>query len=820
MLKNYVKIALRNLLKHKAFTLINVFGMSVGLTVAFMIFIYAYHEASSDRFHENADCIYKVHTEIRRGPDSIFFAETSAPMTPAICDEIPEILNYCRFTSAIYAPLRNEQKILLSYGENRFYEEHILFADATVFEIFTYPLIQGNPRTALVNPYSIVLTEQMAEKYFGDENPVGKIIVYDNQFKKFDFTITGVLKNIPDNSHIKFDFLASMSCAEEVIGISPSPWDRWRRSNTFKSFVLMDKKHSPSTLENKLIEFANKHPSPDYPKEITRLPAFQPLTKTHLYIMGRNGLETNENYRQIIMLSVIALLILVIACINYMNLSTSRFENRAHEIGVRKVIGAQRKSLIIQFLGESLFTAIFAFIAALLLTELILPFFSQLVDRNLTLHYFQNWPLILGFLIITLFLGLIAGWYPAVFLSGFHPVSVFQKAFSNRHTKFTFKKVLVVSQFVICIALICTTLIFANQLKYMHKKQLGVFKNQILVIPLRGNWGKQKHLSYKKQLEQHNGILNVSASSDFPSGMTGKRSMRFWWEGNKYSDAPVMLEQHDNKTSFPTIRVDYDFIKTYNFEIIKGRDFSQDYGTDATHAYIVNETAVKTIGWEEPINKIFHSAWSQNKPGRVIGVVKDFNFAPVYKKIQPLVFYIGWGKYLSVKINPIQVSECLHYMAKKWPEHFPDRPFEFFFLDEHFEKIYKSELKTILLLNLSSSLAIIIACLGLYGLIAFTTEKRTKEIGIRKIFGASIPNIINFLIKELLVLILIANLIAWPLAWYAMNKWLQNFAYRIDLTIWPFLLAGVSALVIALLTISFQTVRAATANPVESLRYE
>ena len=503
-----------------------------------------------------------------------------------------------------------------------------------------------------------------------------------------------------------------------------------------------------------------------------------------------------------------------------MNLATGRSSVRAKEIGIRKVVGAQRKHLIKQFLGESILMSLIALFLAVIAMELLLPLFRSFIGKKIEFSYLDSWPLLLCFCGITLFVGIFAGSYPALFLSAFKPLDVLRKTTKTGLAHFTSRRILVVFQFVISIVLIITTVVFYRQMSFMRNKQLGANKEQIVVIPLRGFWFGKKHEILKRELMQHPNIISATASSAFPGEQTGMFGLRFWWEGCGEKDEATFLSSLDHICNMPYLLVDYDFLETFDLELIAGRDFSRSYSIDQTSAYILNEAAVQKIGWDDPIGKTFHSAWAEHKPGTIIGVVKDFHFKPVHEKIGSLVFFMGGSKYLSMRIQTHNIPDTLMFIETKWKEFAPNRPFEYFFLDDHFDKLYKTELMTMKLFTISSILAIFIACLGLFGLASSASEQRTKEIGIRKVLGATVPDVFFLLSKDFTKWVIVANVIAWPIAYYAMSKWLQNYAYRINTGLWTFLLAGASALFIALLTVSYQAIKASLANPVEALRYE
>ena len=795
MFKNYLTIAVRNLVRHKVYSLINLSGLAIGMACCILIMLYVQYEFSYDRYHENVEQIYRVIGEGKIGDEISQGAQMPGPLAPALLNDFPEIISATR--------IKNVENVLISYGEKRFYEERAFFADPSIFEVFSFALIKGNPKTALQPPYSIVITEEMAKKYFGDDDPMGKIISYDN---RYDFKITGVLQNIPDNSHFKFDFLASLACANDLFGNGYlEDWLNWG----IYTYVLVRNDFSPAELSQQFPEFVKKYLGEGWATYFQQQLHLQPLKRIHLHSNLWGEIEPNSNINYIYLFSAIAFVILLIACINYINLSTARSATRAKEVGMRKAVGANRLQLAKQFLGESIFLSFIALLLAVALVELFLPAFSSLMDRKLVVNYYGNRLLLPGLIGIALFVGIVSGSYPAFFLSAFQPLGMLRKTLKTGLGHSKPRRILVVLQFVISIVLIIATMIIYSQLNYVRTKKLGFNKEQVVVIPIRDNTVRQRYESVKTELLQNSSITGATAASYLPGGIKWIQS--FWWEGIQDDD--------DNTMAFDC--VDHDFIETFEIELAAGRDFSKDFITDAKEAYILNEAAVRKTGWDSPIGKKF-SAITRNDEGSVIGVVKDFHFKSLHKKIEPLVLYIKPESfnYLSVRIRPSNISGTLDFIKERWNEFSPNRPFEYFFFDEYFDRLYKAEEKLGKIFGSFSLLAIFIACLGLFGLASFATEQRTKEIGIRKVLGASISGIVLLLSKDFTKLVIVSNLIAWPIAYWAMSRWLQDFAYRINIGLGTFLLAGAIALVIALLTVSLQAIKAALANPVEALRYE
>ncbi len=785
MFQNYLKTAFRNLLKDKLYFLINTFGLAVGMACCLLIVLFIHNELSFDRFHEKADQIYRVIAKFSWGERPDHFAHTPAPLAPAIIREFPAVINAVRFTGSW-------QK-LIAYEDKQFWVDKFIYVDPHIFNVFTFPLIKGDPQTALKDLYSMVITEETAQKFFGNEDPIGKILKVGDIHPR-DYKVTGVLKNILSNSQLQFDCLASFEHFRSNI-----EWGHWN----YTTYILLPPKYPYQQLEEKLPVFLRKNLGPDQFKDTSL--HLQPLTSIHLHSQLRNDLATNRNITQIYFFSAIAILILVIACINFMNLSTARSANREKEVGVRKVIGANRLQLIKQFLGESLLISFIALLVALTLVEFFLPTFNNLVNNELSFDFFQNFSLLASLFGITLITGIIAGSYPAFFISASQPKDVFTGGSSFIKTS-KLRKFLVVGQFAISIIFISCTIIIHNQLTYIKNKNLGYSKNHLVIIPTFYQNVKPKYEIYKNEILKNANIQAATATYFKPSNPNYHQNV--WWEGM----------QEDEWDYISWIPVDHDFLKTFQIDLVRGRDFSREFISDANRAYILNESAVKWIGWNKPIGKQFKI----NDSGKVIGIIKDFHFQSLHNKIEPLALclYPDAFFYLYVRINPKDISHSIDFLKQKWTQLFPEFPFQYSFFDEDFNRIYKSEMRLGKIFSYVTGLAIFIACLGLFGLASFMAEKRTKEIGIRKVLGATVSGIVIMLSKEFTRWIILANLIALPVVWFGMNKWLQDFAYRINISFWTFGLAGLLALVIAFLTVAYQSIRAARANPVESLRYE
>jgi len=786
MFRNYLKIALRNIRKHKGYSFINIAGLAIGIAACLLLFLWVRDELSYDRYHDKADRIYRVISQYEAEGKTRRFGWTSAPVGPALVNEFPEIEKAVRFA-------RNG--FVVSYQNKRFVEQ-VYFTDPEVFDVFSFPLVKGNPKNALKEPYSIVISEEMSRKYFGDEDPLGKIITLGEQR---DYRITGIFKDIPQNSHFRFRFLGLFS------DYASSHFDQWGISN-YWTYILVSENFSPDEFEEKIPPFVEKHRGKDSRYVYKTSYPLQALTRIHLYSNLRGEIGPNSSMGIIYIFSAIAVFILLIACLNYINLSTARYAIRAKEVGLRKVIGATRPQLIKQFLGE---TFLFSFIAlplSVMLAELFLPLFNSLSGKKLAVHYFDNIFLVPVLAFIILFVGFASGIFPAFFISTLKPVSALRGMFKASSKGSALRKTLIVGQFAISILFLVSTFIVFSQLNYMRNRNLGLDKEHVVTLPIYDKDVLGKLETIKNEFLQSSSVLNVSVSNFFPGKATMYQNYRY--EGMSESENPMIR----------WLVVDHAFIETFGIELVAGRNFSKRFPSDIDHAYILNESAVKEIGWESPVGKELEI---MNK-GPVIGVVKDFHFRPLHQKIEPAALYIypKLFQYISVRISPTDFSRSLDFLKAKWQALVPGQTFQYSFLDEDFDNLYKAEMRLGKIFTVVTFLAIFIACLGLFGLAAFEALQRTKEMGIRKVLGASAAGIVLLLSKEFTKWVLLANIIAWPVAYYAMNRWLQNFAYRINIGPLIFIQSAVLALLVALLTVSYQAMKVSLANPVDTLRYE
>jgi putative ABC transport system permease protein len=784
MFKNYLKIAFRNLQKNKTYSLINISGLAIGMACSILIFLWVQNELSFDQFHEHINEIYQVPTRQYYGSD-IFLASGAPPaLGPALKRDYPEVVNTARFRM-------NPYELLVQYGDKHFMEK-IQMADFSLFKMFTMPFEKGNYKYASSDPHVIVLTETMAAKYFKDENPIGKILTVDNQY---DFKIIGILQNIPRNSTLQFDFLVPLEFITELRGEGITQWS----DCSYKTFVQLHQNTPLETFDQKItgrVKQENENSNIE--------PFLFPFKRAHLHTWGGHGGRIVE----VRIFIVVALLILIIACINFMNLATAISTQRAREVGLRKVLGAERRQLIQQFFGESMLISFIALIFALFLVELFLPTLGTMIDTPLTTDYFNNKSMLAVIIGITCFTGIVSGNYPALFLYRFQPVHVLKSSIKISSKSPLLRRALVVTQFTISITLIIGTIIIFNQLHYMRNKDLGFDKDQLIYLPVNGNL-HQDYSLMKNEILKHTVILNVTMSSHSPTGIYANGSG--WdWEGKPDDIDPLVTE----------LVVDGDFTKTFGMEMAQGRFFLQEFSNTSLDV-VINERFGDIMDMESPVGQILRlDPYALN----VIGVIKNFHFKPLDHVIEPIVIsnnpQFNNFRYMFINISPENIAQTIALLEKTYQKFNPDFPFEFHFLNDDYDQLYHSQQRTDQIVRYFSILAIFISCIGLFGLTSFTAQKRTKELSIRKILGASVSGIVFILTKEYTKWVLTANIIAWPIAWYVMRQWLQSYAYRIEMNVWVFVLAGVLSITIALFTVSVQAIRAATANPVESLRYE
>jgi len=801
MFKNYMKTAFRNIRRHKGYAFINIAGLAVGMACCILIMLFVFDELSYDKFHENHNRIYRVTRKWfnEDGVVNLHLGHVAPPVAPLLENDFPEIENAVR--------ILRQGRLLVGRDSEFFEEPRFFFAERDVFEVFSFSFAAGNPETALQEPFTIVISREMAAKYFGDENPVGKPLQIQVGPQKADMMVTGVMENIPHSSHFHADFFGSFKTFEAVVG--DEEMQRWA-SNNYATYLLMPENYDINRLESQLDPFIDRHMSEGM-SEKTKL-ELQRLTDIHLHSHLDSEIEANSDITYVYVFSVIAFFVLLIACVNFMNLATARSAGRAKEVGMRKVVGALRTQLIRQFLSESTLTAVVSFLLALGLVFMALPKFSQFIGKDLSFNLIENSQILLLLLLLAVIVGFLAGLYPAFFLSGFKPVSVLRDKIGSWKKGLSFRSVLVVFQFSISIILIICVSVVTRQLDYMRTRSLGFDEEQVVVLPSSESM-LQNPDDFKNRLLQNPGILSVSAASRIPSGRLLDSS-----------GARVLSGETSQPITFriAMLMVDYDYIPTFKMEMAAGRNFSRQMGTDPEQAFILNETAARRIGWESPEQAIGKGFGYGRRKGQIIGVVRDFHFESLHQEISPLVLFLSESHLgqIAVRISPQNIPRTMGFLKKNWAEMRPNYPFSYYFVDENFDQLYRSEENLQKIFSYFTLLAVFIGCLGLFGLASYSAERRTKEIGIRKVLGASSSALAFLLSREFTKWVLLANVIAWPAAYWIMSRWLQNFAYRTGISIGIFFLAGIAALLIALLTVSYQAVKASLADPVKALKYE
>ncbi|GAB3162848.1 ABC transporter permease [Telluribacter humicola] len=817
MLRNYLKIALRNLLRHKSFTFINIIGLSIGLACCLAIVIFILDEYQYDAFHTKAERIYRVVNISKSDGRQNQIASTPPAYAPALKASFPEVEESVRVFTMTYG-----SELLISYEDKKYLESDILLADPSFYEVFSFPLTQGNPATALTEPNTLVISESMARKYFGNQDPLNKVLSFAGEL---DMRVTGVMKDVPGHSHLKANAVGSFSTLKSIVD-DPKRLENWTWQQFYTYIVLTENRDgktlAPEVLSAKFPAFLTERAKSELDaKNLSFQMQLQPLKDIHLrsaeweYDIARKG-----NINHIYAFTVIALFALLIACFNFMNLSTAKSMQRAKEVGLRKVIGANRMELVRQFLGESILLTLLALVVALGIVDVFLSLFNQWMNKSLAFGESLTPTFIVGLLAATLVVGFLAGLYPAFFLSGFLPVKVL-KGDVGKGSKggYSLRKTLVVLQFTVSTALIIGTGIVFSQLHYVQRKDLGFDREQAIVLPIRNTAMRNNYENIKQELLQNPAIKAATATYGIPGGMVAADGIR--------------LAGQTGETPINMFLIDYDYIPTMGMQLVAGRNFSPQYGTDAGEGFILNETAVKALGWNTPAQaigqEIFWPKWSAGttpadsiKRGHVVGVVKDFNYKSLHQKIEPAVMHIYPEIYTSivVRVRPENMAATLEFLENKWKGLAPDWPFEYNFIDEQYAELYQAEQVFAKLFGLFTALSILIASMGLFGLASFMVQQRFKEIGVRKVLGASITGIVTLLSKDFLKLVLIAILIATPIAWYAMTRWLEDFAYKIAMPWWVFAVAGLLVVLVALATVSFQSVKAALMNPVKSLRSE
>ena len=809
MFNNYFKIGVRNLWRHKSFAAINILGLALGIATCLLIMLYVQNELSYDRFNDKANQIVRVTFHGKMNGGEIKEATVMPPVAQTFKKDFPEVLDAVRLRS--YGTPR------VSYGDKIFREDPIAFVDPNFFQVFTLPFIKGDAITALQQPNAVVVSGSVAKKYFGNSNPIGKVLLFKDN-NNTSLTVTGVYKDIPANTHFeRFGMLASMATLPEA------KENTWMASN-FYTYLVLPQGYDYKKLQAKLPQEVDKYIGPQLQQAMgVTISQFrqsgndisfqlQPLTSIHLHSDLTGDMQPSGDIQYVYIFSAVAVFMLLIACINFMNLSTAGASKRAKEVGVRKVMGSVKSQLVRQFMVESLLLTTVALVFAILLMQAALPYFNQLTHLNLSLQLTSNPYILPALILFGLITGFLAGSYPAFFLAAFNPITVLKGKFTSGKKSIGLRSALVVFQFFISISLIIGTIIVYQQLSYIQHKKLGYNKDQVIVVQ-ESYWLGNNEEAFKQQLLQDPRVKNVSSSGYLPAGPS---------YGNNFL---VYADNHSSQLiNTLNYQVDYNYIPALGMQVVAGRDFSKSFGADST-AIIVNETAARAFGWNRN-DAMQHTLSRSNNDGKittyhVIGIVKDFHFKSLHELITPLVMTLGTdNSNIIVKAKTADIAGLLSSMKKDWNALTTQAPFAYSFLDDRFNNMYQSEQNIGLLLGIFAGLTIFVACLGLFALVTFSAEQRTKEIGIRKVLGAQVSGIATLLSREFIKLIGIAFIIASPVVWWVMNKWLQEFAYRIQISWWVFAMAAIAIIIIALFTVSFRAVKAALANPVKSLRTE
>ena len=802
MLRNYLKITLRLFQKQKVYSLINVLGLAVGLAACIIIFLFVQNELEYDQYHSKKENIYRL---LFKSPSSEKMMAIVPGKAKTLLDEnIPEINKTVRFLT-YNGSLRK--------GEKAFYEKDITFVDSTVFHVFSWPLISGDKSNVLTKPNSLVISQKAADKYFGDEDPIGQIIEYDNNYK---MVVTGIMENIPENSHFRTDFFANISMLEKI---NPSSLDNWRNASAHY-YLLLNKGSSPEATGEKIKKVFS-------PIEESRLMHstdiyLQNLKKVHLQSKNVTwDIATHGDITNVYIFSLSAVFILFIACFNFMNLSTARSANRAKEVGLRKVLGADRKKLIRQFLGESFIYTIAGIILAAILVEIFLPAFNTAMSRELSFNPLNNMDLLVSLVGIILAVALVAGSYPAFVLSSFQPTKVLKgdvlRNIRNSKSRYQlrFRQVLVLAQFIICTGLIIGSALIWKQMKYINNKDIGFNKEYTVIVknPLAKGMA-ERYDGMKNELRKSPSVMDVSGARAVPGAPM-----------NNYADFTLTSDPNKTEHHLGYVVVDFNFFDLLDTEILEGRNFSAKNSLDSTQSVIINTAAAKAMGLKNPIGKKL-KGFRDNKDRRIIGVVENIHYRSLRQKVTPTIFYPNkhsWPNFtmhLIIKLSTPNIQNAVGEIEQAWAGVAPEWPLNYQFLDQRMEQLYKTETQTAGMVELFTILAVLISFAGLYGLTFYLVESKTKEIGIRKVLGAKISGIVMMLSREILVLIAAANIVVWPLIFWLIDNWLQNFVYRIDISIMVFLLSGGFVMLLALSTIVFHTQKQSRMNPVDAIRYE
>ncbi len=798
MIRNYLTVALRNLLRQPVYSLINVVGLAIGMAACMLIVLYIQDELSYDRYHPNAERIYRIVDDIESGGQTIQTAGSPLSWAPALKRDYPEIEQFVR--------MRGTGSTWLFHREaTQFYEKKVIWAEDGLFDLFDIPLVAGDPKTALVEPFTIVISESMAAKYFGGEEAMGQIMGVDNTY---DFKVTGIMRDLPANTHMRPDMFTSYS---SLATIGSYYRENWEVHDNFYTYIRLRENADPAELEARFPDFLERYAGDRYRESgVVLKPSLQPLVDIHLHSHRESELEPNGDIRFVVLYMLIAFLIPLIACINFINLATARSAMRAREVGVRKAMGANRTQLLGQFLGEAVVTAALAMVISVILVQIALPTVNAIAGKQLFFPLSNGGVLtVLAFGAIVM--GLAAGSYPAAYLSGFVPTEVLKGHLDTGGRGLSLRKILVVVQFAMSIFLLVSTAVIYDQLEFISTKRLGFNKEQVMVLPITGSTQRRNTPVLKERLSQLPGVLGVATASGVP-GMRVIPIMAVRPDGMAPEDHLMMA----------TLYADEDFLDVLEIDLVGGRNFSPDRGTDSTMGFLLNETAVRYLGWGVPADAIgrrFERVSFTLRVGRVIGVVRDFHLRTIHEEIEPIVIMTSsYHIYLLIRLEPDGISETISRIEETWRNVDAGFPLDYTFLDEDFDRLYQDDRRLGEVFAIFAVLGVFVACLGLLGLASFSIQQRTREIGIRKVLGSSVSTIVMLLSKDFMKYVLLGNLIAWPLAYFVMTRWLQNYAYAAALDYTWFVAGGVVALVIAWLTIGAHAVAASRRNPVNALR--
>ena len=804
MLINYLKIAFRNISRNKGSSFINIFSLAIGMAATILIMLFVNDELSFDKYHEKSERIVRITRAWvnQDGETSLHLGNVAPPFGPLLSNDFENVvLHAVRFLG---------DNPLITYNDTNIEEQRVFLVDGDVFDIFSWPLVKGDPATALIEPNSIVMTETTAKKYFGDEDPLGKMVNYDNLT---ELKVTGIARDVPLNSHFNWDMLASLSTYEAMVG-RDRMMQSWG-SNNYTTYLLLPEGYDYKKLQSQLPDFLDRHLQPTSngrkPSEYNYLTLW-PLTSIHLHSHLDSEVEANGDIAYVYIYTIIALFILVIACINFINLSTARSSKRAQEVGLRKVMGAYKSTLVRQFLVESVLFAILGMSLAIILVYWLLPTFNEFIGKGLALNFSKDAFTLAMIGGITLITGVAAGSYPAFYLASFNPASILKGKGKVAGSRFSMRSILVIIQFTISIALIVGVGVVQHQLSYMLGKDLGFNKDRMVILPINTDI-YNKYASIKQQLESQPGIESVSISSRIPSGRL---------LDSQGTVAEVDGEMKQISFRVADVHVDHGFLENFKISFIAGRNFDFSRASDSTEAFVINEAAVKAIGWETPKEAIDKKFNYGGRQGRIIGIVKDFHFESLHQQIAPIVFLVSSGRArnIAIRIKEGHQDEVMAYLQEQWAFLRPGFPFSSYFVGDRFDQLYAEEDRLSIVVKVFSLLAIFIASMGLYALSSYIAEQRLKEIGVRKVLGASVVQIVVLLTKGITWLVLFSFVIAGPLAYFVMTNWLENFAYHDNIQLTPFIISLVFSLLIAWVTISIQTIRASLMNPVDTLRYE